>query len=316
MRIAFLCPGQGSQTEGYLHRLVAHARVQETLEEASTAVQMDLCQADHPEALRSTVAVQLGIVTAGVAMARALQAEGVVPDVVAGLSVGAFTAAVVAGCLRFDDALRVVFLRAHAMAAGFPRGYGMVAISGLSQPAVEALIAELNASRAAADDHAYLANLNSPWQFVVAGCDLALEDVIERARAGGARMVERLPVSVPSHCVLLAGVAETLRGALSQCALQAPVIPYVANGSARLLRTAQEVAQDLAQSVMQPVRWHECNVTMLEHGVQLFIEMPPNQVLTQLVKNLTCSVEAVAADTTNLRSMVFRAQRAQQGRDS
>ncbi len=309
LRLAFLFPGQGAQDAGYLRRLPEHAAVRETLHEAAEVLGQDPCGFDQAPALRSTVAVQLGLLIAGVAQARALRAEGVLPDVVAGLSVGAFGAAVACGSLDFADALRLVRLRAQSMERAFEQGYGMLAVSGLRQPTLEQILQGVNASRAGAAAQAWLANLNSASQFVVAGCDEVLEAVRAAARSAGARQVERLDVAVPSHCPLLAPVREELARALGALRLRDAALPYIANTTARALRAAGDIARDLADGVMRPVLWHDTNRLLLELGVRCVVEMPPGQTLGHFMRNLDGQVDSLASDGTSLHSLVLRIRR-------
>lgn len=308
MRLGFLFPGQGSQSAGYLRRLPEHPCVRDTLREAGEQLGADVAALDQEPALHSTVAVQLGLLVAGVAQARALAAEGVRPDAVAGLSVGCFAAAVACGCLEFAHALRLVSLRARSMQRAFPEGYGMLAVSGLRQGALEALLDGLQAG--AQPQRAYLANLNSASQFVVAGADAALARLADAARLAGARQVERLDVAVPSHCELLAGTSAELAAQLGSLSLRDPVVPYVANTTARALRKAGDVARDLAEGVMRPVRWHDTNRLLVELGVRCTVEMPPGQALTRFMHNLSCQVDALASEGSSLRSLVLRVRRA------
>ena len=310
MQLAFLFPGQGAQSEGYLGRLPEHARVRETLEEASEVLGEAVRTYDHGPALQSTVGVQLGLLVAGVAQARALEAEGVLPDAAAGLSVGAFGAAVACGALDFADALRLVRLRARCMQEDFPRGYGMLAVSGLRQTALEALLDRLNAGHEDPRQRVYLANLNGDAQFVAAGAQPGLEQLAVAARDAGARQVERLAVAVPSHCPLLAHCAGQLAEALGGLRLRDARLPYVANTTARALRAAGDIARDLAEGVMRPVRWHDANRLLLELGVQCLIEMPPGQTLGRMVRQLSCRVDVLVSEESSLRSLVVRAQRA------
>ncbi|MEO7576691.1 MAG: acyltransferase domain-containing protein, partial [Massilia sp.] len=150
---------------------------------------------------------QLCLLAAGVAMARVLAAQGTLADMVAGLSVGAYPAAVTAGVLAYPDAVALVARRATLMEQGYPRGYGMSAITGLDQPTLESLIARVHTS----DAPVYLANLNAPRQLVISGEEGAMRRVGELARAAGATRAEPLAVSVPSHCALLAPQALALR---------------------------------------------------------------------------------------------------------
>ena len=310
MQLAFLFPGQGAQSEGYLRRLPDHASVRETLQEACELLGEPVEPWDREPALRSTVAVQLGLLVAGVAQARALAAEDVLPDAVAGLSVGAFGAAVACGSLDFADALRLVRLRARCMEQDFPQGYGMLAVSGLRQGALDILLEQVNAGRAREQERVYLANLNGDAQFVVAGADAALGELVGAARAAGARQVERLAVAVPSHCPLLAHCGEQLAEALRGLRLRDARLPYIANTTARALRAAGDIARDLAEGVMRPVRWSDSSRLLLELGVQCVIEMPPGQALGRMVRQLSCRVEVLDSEESSLRSLVLRARRA------
>ena len=311
MRLAFLFPGQGAQSAGYLRRLPEHDCVRDTLREAGEHLGMDVAGLDQEPALQSTVAVQLGLLIAGVAQARALAAEGVRPDAVAGLSVGAFGAAVACGCLGFGDALRLVGLRARSMQQAFAEGYGMLAVSGLRQGVLEGLLERIaDEEQQQPSRRAYLANLNSASQFVVAGSDHALARVGDAARAAGARQVERLAVAVPSHCPLLAATSAELAAQLATLELRDPEMPYVANTTARVLRKAGDVARDLAEGVMRPVRWHDTNRLLVELGLRCSVEMPPGQALTRLMHNLSCQVDALASEGSSLRSLVLRVRRA------
>ncbi|SCC94232.1 Malonyl CoA-acyl carrier protein transacylase [Thiomonas sp. X19] len=311
MKLAFLCPGQGAQSPGFLGRLPRHAEVERTLDEASVVLQRDARRLDSALELRSTVATQLSIVIAGVALARALEAQGLRPDAVAGLSVGAFTAAVIVGSLVFDQALRVVLLRATLMEQAYPQGYGMAVIVGLGQRSVEDILRSAAPASATAEQRVYLANFNGPSQFVIAGADHALEQALRHAQNLGARRAERLDVAVPSHCVLLSSVAHALRDALLDSHVHAPRVPYVGNRSGRLLGSAEAITADLADSVMAPVRWHDGTTVLLEHGVRQFIELPPGQTLTQLAQSTFDTVRAVSAEGSDLRSLVLGAQRFQ-----
>jgi malonate decarboxylase epsilon subunit len=263
MSIAFLFPGQGAQSPGFLHRLPDHPSVAATLQEATTVLGREILELDADTALQSTVAVQLGLLVAGVATARALAAEGVAPAMVAGLSVGSFAAAVTAGALALADALRLVDRRARLMEQACPAGFGMVAVTGLPQRRVEAIIGAIHGAAAPL----YLANLNGPAEFVL---------------SGGARRAERLAVAVPSHCPLMDGAAAALTAAVESVAVTAPRFPMVGNRRARMLRDAASVREELATNLAHPVRWSDSVTLMAEHGATAFLEMPPGTVLTRL----------------------------------
>jgi malonate decarboxylase epsilon subunit len=304
--IACLFPGQGAQSAGFLHRVGGdkpHPSIARTFAEASDALGEDVLQLDHADALASTVAVQITLVVAGVAAARALAQEGIEPDAVAGLSVGAYGAAVVSGAIAFADALRLVRLRARLMQDAYPHGYGMLAVLGLNERELTRVIADIHAD-------AYIGNLNAPRQIVVSGSDDALECVRRLALERGARKAERLTVGVPSHCVLLDDAAARLIEAASTVKFERPRIAYVGNRGARVLRHADAVRDDLATNLRYPVRWHDSTIALAELGVTLFVEMPPGQTLTQLAADALPDTPAFAIDASPVASIAARVRAA------
>jgi malonate decarboxylase epsilon subunit len=157
---------------------------------------------------------------------------------------------------------------------------------------------------------AYVANLNAPTQFVLAGSDAALEDAVGRARAAGASRAERLAVSVPSHSPLLAGVAEVLAAALRTVPVTDARVPYVTNVRARATRDREAIREDLARSVALPVRWHDATVILFELGARLFVELPPGRTLTGLAQEAFPCARAVATDEVRMESIAALAARA------
>ena len=307
MSIALLFPGQGAQSPGFLHRLPEHPVVRTTLDQASEILGEDVLTLDSAEALSSTVAVQLTTLVAGIAIWRVLGEEGVSADAVAGLSVGAFAAAVACDTLSFADALPLVKLRARGMERAYPRGYGMAAIIGLDERRVVALVEHAGG----ADAQLYLANVNAPAQMVLAGPDTALDAAIAAARQAGARKAKRLAVSVPSHCPLLDEVSRELAQAMTKIELKTPRIPYVGNCRARVARDAAGVAEDLINNVAQTVRWHDATVVLYELGARLFIEPPPGQVLSRLAREAFGDARSVALDEVQMDSVLLLARREQ-----
>jgi malonate decarboxylase epsilon subunit len=295
--VAFLFPGQGVQSEGMLHRLPQHAEVTRTLAEASEILGLDLDALDNGKTQHSSAAGQLGLLVAGVATARALMAEQVLPAAVAGMSVGAFGAAVSCGTLLFADALRLVRLRGELMEGAFPNGYGIAAILGLDESRVEGLLERIRT----AERPVFISNINSPLQIVVAGSEAALSAVTTLAMQNGACRVDRLAISVPSHCPLLQPVADRLTQAMSLLPLRPPAMPYVSNRGGRTLRDADAIRKDLATNVAHPVRWYDTLVVLRELGVTRFLEMAPGHVSTQLVAQLLPDVRAVSIADRGLR---------------
>jgi len=302
MRLALLFPGQGTHTPGFLGRLPPHPAVQATLEEAARVLGAEARKLDSAAALASTGAVQLTTVIAGVALARALAAEGQEADAVAGLSVGAFAAAVACGALSFPDALMLVKLRGEAMAQAVPGGHGMTAILGLSERDARALVARVSVRAPL-----YLASLNGPSEVVVSGPDAALELAAAEAHAAGAA-ARRLRLTTPSHCPLMEAVSGRLRTAMQGITMRAPRAVYVSNTRARVAREAHEVAEDLIENVSHTVRWHDSVTLLFELGCRLFIETPPGAVLSNLVKDSFPEARAVALEEVPLASAAVLAR--------
>lgn len=301
----FLCPGQGAQTPGFMHDLPRPPEVAATLAEASRVLGHDVLDLDTAPHLESTIAVQLTALVAGVAMGRALIARDVRPDAVAGLSVGSFTAAVIAGALDFTDALPLVRLRATLMEQAYPHGYGMAAFGGFNQRR----LGQLAAAQATPEEPLYLANFNAPTEIVVTGALAALDRLVVAAQEAGARRAQKLAVSVPSHCPLLVGVSDRLAAALAAIPVRAPRIAYVGNRRARLLRDAAAVVEELATNVCNPVLWHDSTTLLYELGERFFIEMPPGSTLTGLAGDAFPDADARCAARTPIDTLVYLAAR-------
>jgi malonate decarboxylase epsilon subunit len=277
---ALLFPGQGAQKPGMLHALVNHPAVCETLDEISEALKSDILAFDSPEALKSTVPVQLALLAAGVATARMLLREGLEPTAMAGLSVGAFSAAVAVESISLMDAVTLVRSRAEQMEQLYPVGYGLAAIVGLSEKQVSRLVESAFTN----ENPVFIGNINAPRQIVIAGSIEGMKTVLDAARTQGARKAEMLDVSVPSHCPLLQPVADLLRAQLCSMSVSDPRVPYIANVNARAVRTAQGVARDLADNIAHGVRWHDATTVAQELGCDLFLEMPPGHTLSDLAR--------------------------------
>lgn len=283
MKILFSFPGQGAQRPGMLHALPDGDAL---LNEASEVLAEDVRLLDSAEALEHTRAVQLCLLIAGVAAARALQRQGVMPDMTAGLSIGAYPAAVTAGALDFSDALRLVSLRGTLMEQAYPQGYGLTAIVGFSEQQLRPLLG----------DDCWLANINGPQQLVIAGSNEAMARVAAAVRADGARCARRLAVSVPSHCALLDKPARELEKAFSGVTLHPPRCAYLSGSSARVLWQPEKIADDLALNMARTVNWYEAMVAANEREVRLAIEMPPGRVLTGLTRPAFGEGEAISLE--------------------
>ncbi|WP_339502951.1 malonate decarboxylase subunit epsilon [Pseudomonas silesiensis] len=284
-------PGQGAQQPGMLHRLP-----RETVSEASDVLGEDVLLLDTAQALTSTRAVQLCLLVAGVAASRQL---GGATDFVAGLSIGAYPAAVVAGALSFSDALHLVSLRGELMQQAYPQGYGMTAIIGLGLATVEGLLAQVHS----VDTPVYLANINADNQVVIAGSDYAMNAVAGLAKGCGAGLAKRLAVSVPSHCPLLDAPAKTLAEAFANVPLKTPALGYLSGSRARPVTNIEALRDDLAFNMCRVVDWRGTVQSAYERGVRLQIELPPGAVLTGLARRVFEQGTVIAFDGARLDTL-------------
>ncbi|HAX9715625.1 TPA: malonate decarboxylase subunit epsilon [Serratia marcescens] len=272
MKILFTFPGQGTQRAGMLQNLPARDAIMKQMR----AVLGDEAEhLDSAAALEHTRSVQLCLLIAGVAWAQELEHNGVKPDMVSGLSIGAFPAAVVAGVINFFDALRLVALRGDLMEQAYPEGYGLTAIVGLRIEQVEALVA---------GSGAYIANINAEQQIVIAGSEQTMATVAHRALELGAQKARQLAVSVPSHCALLDEPAQKLKQAFADVALSRPTCAYLSGSTGRVQWLPEQIADDLALNMARTVYWREAMIAANERDVRLAIEMPPGNVLSGLTR--------------------------------
>lgn len=283
MKTLLTFPGQGTQRPGMLQPLARD----ETWQVAHQVLGDELLQLDSAAALQHTRAVQLALLIASVSAARQLIASGVQPDMVCGLSIGAYPAAVIAGALDFADALQLVALRGELMEQAYPQGYGLTAISGMTLAQVESLVD---------GQTSFIANINAETQIVIAGSNSAMAAVAQQAVAQGAQRAQRLAISVPSHCALLDSPAQQLKAAIDKVMLERPQIAYLSGSSARVLWQPERIADDLAMNMARSVRWHEAMVAAKERDVRLVIEMPPGEVLTGLTRSVQCQGECIALE--------------------
>jgi len=276
-----------------------------TIDEASMILARDLRVDDTADAYFSTIATQRAVLVASVATARALRASGVMPDAVAGHSVGAFAAAVAADALDFEDALRLVDFRARVMEAEFPAAYRMGVVNGLSESEVIAIVARVSTARAPL----YTANVNSYAQIAIAGTAASVAQALDLALAEGARSTRGLDVHVPSHTPLMDDVARRLAVACAAITLRVPRVPIATNIDGRLTRDAERVRHDLAASVARPVRWADATRALYERGVRCFIEMLPGHVLADLAAVAFEDARAAAVETVGVASAIALATR-------
>lgn len=302
-KFAFVFPGQGSQSRGMMNAYAGFPVVQATFAAASSVLQQDLWQLVNEGAdaeLNSTVNTQPLMLTAGVAVYRAWQSQqGPQPALLAGHSLGEYTALVASGALAFADALPLVRFRAQCMQQAVPEGTGgIAAILGLDDDVVRAVCVE-----AAQSQVLEAVNYNSPGQVVIAGDRAAVERGMELAKAKGAKRAIMLPMSVPSHCSLLRGAAEKLRAYLKDVTMQPPSIPVLHNADVCSYSDAASVKDALVRQLYSPVRWVETVQHFGQQGITHNVECGPGKVLAGLNKRIDTSQQAMALnDSEALKS--------------
>ncbi len=287
MTLGMVFPGQGSQSVGMLASLAqASPLVGETFAEAGEVLGLDLWQivAEGPEErLNDTRITQPAMLAAGIATWRVWQAGGgAAPAIMAGHSLGEYTALVAAGAMAFSDAVHLVSLRAQYMQEAVPAGVGaMAAILGLDDDRVREVCAT-----AAEEQVVEAVNFNSPGQVVIAGDKHAVERAIALAREAGARRAVPLPVSVPSHCALMQPAASRLAAALDGIDISRPGIPVLHNFDVQSHDDPAQIRQALEAQLYSPVRWVETIRAMQAAGVNLVVECGPGKVLAGLNKRI------------------------------
>jgi len=284
VKIAFLFPGQGSQAVGmgraFAESSKSAAAVWKEADEALGFALSRLCFDGPEEELTLTVNTQPALLTASVAAAAALAERGIVPQLAAGHSLGEYSALVVAGALRFADAVKLVRKRGEFMQDAVPVGTGaMAALLGVDLPTAEQVCGE-----AAQGEVVGVANINSPGQIVIAGHRTAVERAVQAAAERGGKKSVLLPVSAPFHSALMKPAADRLAAELERVAVSAPRFPIVRNVDAGVTTSAEDVKPFLVRQVASPVRWTECVERLSREGAGAFLEVGPGRVLTGLLK--------------------------------
>ncbi|MCS6996809.1 MAG: ACP S-malonyltransferase [Casimicrobiaceae bacterium] len=291
MKLAFVFPGQGSQSVGMMSAYGELAPIAETLAEADQALGEPLSQlmAQGPaELLNQTRNTQPAMLAADVALWRAwVRAGGLRPALVAGHSLGEYAALVAAGALDFPAAMRLVAARAEAMQAAVPAGAGaMAAVLGLELATLEAVCAE-----AAQGEVVSCCNLNAPGQIVIGGHRGAVERAAALAKARGAKRVVPIMMSVPSHCDLMRPAAEALEPMLARTAFRPPAMAVIHNATVEVASDADAIRRVLAVQLYRPVRWIETIEAMAAQGVTHVVECGPGKVLAAMVKRIAPHLE-------------------------
>lgn len=296
--IAFLFPGQGSQSVGMMNGFGNLNVIRDTFTEASDVLGVDLwaMATEANDSINETTNTQPIMLTAGVATWRAWQAvSDRLPTVVAGHSLGEYTALVASGAISFKDALPLVRYRAEVMQNAVPAGVGaMAAILGLDDKAVRAVCAE-----AAQNEVLEAVNLNSPGQVVIAGNKAAVDRGMELAKAKGAKRALPLPVSVPSHCALMKPAALQLAEYLKNVTVYAPLIPVLHNADVAAYSDGEKIKDALVRQLYSPVRWVETVQTIAAQGVTQTAECGPGKVLAGLTKRIVAELPCVALTSSD-----------------
>ncbi|MBM3351491.1 MAG: ACP S-malonyltransferase [Betaproteobacteria bacterium] len=292
-KFAFFFPGQGSQSVGMMSGFGDTKVIRDTFVEASEVLGVDLWSmaTEANDGINETTNTQPIMLTAGVATWRAWQSvSDKVPVVVAGHSLGEYTALVASGALLFQDALPLVRYRAEVMQDAVPAGVGaMAAILGLDDDTVRAVCAE-----AAQNEVLEAVNLNSPGQVVIAGNKAAVERGMEVAKEKGAKRALPLPVSVPSHCALMRPAAEKLADYLKRVSVSRPMIPVMHNADVVTYHEADKIKEALVRQLYSPVRWVETVQAIAALGITQSAECGPGKVLTGLTKRIVADLPCVA----------------------
>ncbi|MGH1461735.1 MAG: ACP S-malonyltransferase [Neptuniibacter sp.] len=285
--LAFVFPGQGSQQMGMLSELAEfHPVIEKTFSEASDVLGYDLwdlIQNGSESDLNQTDKTQPALLTAGVALWRLwLEQGGAKPAVVAGHSLGEYTALVCAGAISFTDGVNLVRLRGEFMQQAVPAGTGaMAAILGLDDSAIEEACKEAEQGEVVSP-----VNYNCPGQIVIAGQKEAVERAIENCKSAGAKRAIPLPVSVPSHCALMKPAAEKMAAELANIEISMPEIAVLQNVTASVASSVEELKENLLQQLYSPVLWTKSVQSMVDKGVESTVECGPGKVLSGLNKKI------------------------------
>jgi [acyl-carrier-protein] S-malonyltransferase len=303
MKLGMVFPGQGSQSIGMMRGFENLSIVRDTFTESSDILQTDLwslVEQGPLEALNQTSNTQPLMLTAGIAVYRAWQQQGgAAPSILAGHSLGEYTALVASGVVTLTAAIPLVRFRADAMQNAVPMGTGgIAAILGLDDDVVRTVCAD-----AAQGEIVEAVNYNSPAQVVIAGHKLAVERAMKLAQERGAKKTIPLPMSVPSHCSLMKGAAEQLRLYLDSVAMLSPLIPVIQNADVTAHSDIKSIKAALVKQLYSPVRWVETIQTFIQKAdVSTVIESGPGKVLTGLCKRIDSQLNIFALnDTASLR---------------